>query len=93
MIVNNIQPCPKRCLLMPLARVEARTESTTLQLHARRGQFLHTRIDTVRRHAVYARRVLHFSAFILAGNWKPLLCGAVTSLGKELKPLMHRDMC
>ena len=25
MIVNNIQPCPKRCLLMPLARVGART--------------------------------------------------------------------
>ena len=28
-IVNNIQPCPKRCLLMPLACVEARTDSTT----------------------------------------------------------------
>ena len=28
-IVNNIQPCPKRCLLMPLARVGARTDSTT----------------------------------------------------------------
>ena len=33
MIVNNIQPCPKLCLLMPLARVGARTDSTTgLQL-------------------------------------------------------------
>ena len=32
-IVNNIQPCPKRCLLMLLARVGARTECTTrLQL-------------------------------------------------------------
>ena len=32
-IVNNIQPCPKLCLLMPLARVGARTDSTTsLQL-------------------------------------------------------------
>ena len=28
-IVNNIQPCPKRCLLMPLACVGARTDSTT----------------------------------------------------------------
>ena len=27
-IVNNIQPCPKRCILMLLARVGARTEST-----------------------------------------------------------------
>ena len=28
-IVNDIQPCPKRYLLMPLAHVEARTHSTT----------------------------------------------------------------
>ena len=28
-IVNNIQPYPKRCLLMLLARVGARTDSTT----------------------------------------------------------------
>ena len=28
-IVNNIQPCPKLCLLMPLARVGARTDSST----------------------------------------------------------------
>ena len=28
-IVNNIQPCPKRCLLMLLARVGARTDNTT----------------------------------------------------------------
>ena len=28
-IVNNIQPCQKRCLLMPLTRVRARTDSTT----------------------------------------------------------------
>ena len=26
---TNIQPCPKRCLLIPLARVGARTDSTT----------------------------------------------------------------
>ena len=36
MIVNNIQPCPKLCLLMPLARVGAR-----------RGQFLRTRVGIV----------------------------------------------
>ena len=28
-IVNNIQPCPKLCLPMPLARVVARTDSTS----------------------------------------------------------------
>ena len=27
-IVNNIQPCPKLCLLIPLARFGARTDST-----------------------------------------------------------------
>ena len=27
--INDIQPCPKRCLLMLLARVGARTDSTT----------------------------------------------------------------
>ena len=30
-IVNDILPCPKRCLLMPPAHVGARTESTTRQ--------------------------------------------------------------
>ena len=54
-IVNNIQPCPKLCLLMPLARVGAR-----------RGQLPRTRIGIVRRtrarHAVCAEG-LHFSAF------------------------------
>ena len=29
-IVNDTQPYPKRCLLMPLARVAARSDSTTL---------------------------------------------------------------
>ena len=28
-IVNDIQPCPKRCLMMPLAHVGARTDCTT----------------------------------------------------------------
>ena len=57
-IVNNIQPCPKLCLLMPLARDGTRT--------ARRGQLPRTRIGIVRRtrarHAVCAEG-LHFSAF------------------------------
>ena len=49
-IINNIQPCPKRCLLMPLARVAARTDSTTrYSYNARRGQFPRTRIGIVRR--------------------------------------------
>ena len=66
-IVNNIQPCPKRCLLMPLTRVVARTESTTLHLHARRGQFPRTRIDTVKAVcSIYTSRVLHFILFLRA---------------------------
>ena len=68
-IVNNIQPCPKLCLLMPLARVVARTDGTTsYSYNARRGQLPRTRIDIVRRtrarHAVCAEG-LHFSAFHL----------------------------
>ena len=46
-MVNNIRPCPKRCLLMPLTRVVARTESNTLQQHARREQYPRTPIGTV----------------------------------------------
>ena len=66
-IVNNIQPCPKLCILMPLARVGARTDSTTsYSYNARRGQLPHTRVGIVRRtqakHAVCAEG-LHFSAF------------------------------
>ena len=68
-IVNNIQPCPKLCLLMPLARVGARTDSTTsYSYNTRRGQLPRTRIDIVRRtrarHAVCAEG-LHFSVFHL----------------------------
>ena len=48
MIVDNIRPYPKQCLLMPLARVGARTENTTCYSHnARRGQFPRTRIGIV----------------------------------------------
>ena len=74
-IVDNIRPCPKRCLLMPLTRVVARTESTTLptrevvwryaRLHARCGQFPRTRIGTVQSNTQYTPRVLHFIRFFL----------------------------
>ena len=64
-IANNIQPCPKLCILMQLARVGARTDSTT-SYNARRGQLPRTRIGIVRktraRQAVCAEG-LHFSAF------------------------------
>ena len=53
-IVYNIRPCPKRCLLMPLPRVVERTESTTLQLHARRGQFPRTHWHSTKQYAVRA---------------------------------------
>ena len=68
-IVNNIHPCPKLCLLMPIARVGARTDSTMSLLYsynARRGQLPRMHIGIVRRtrarHAVCAEG-LHFSAF------------------------------
>ena len=66
-IVNNIQPCQKLYLLMPLARVGARTDST--RQNARRGQLPRTRIGIVRRtrarHAVqYAPRVCTSVLFI-----------------------------
>ena len=49
-IVNNVQPCPKGCLLMPLALVGARTESTTrYSFNTRSGQFPRTRIDIIQR--------------------------------------------
>ena len=71
-IVNNIQPCPKLCILMPLARVGARTDSTTrYSYNARRGQLPRTRVGIVRRtrakHAVCAEG-LHFSAFHYVWN-------------------------
>ena len=47
-IVNNIQPCPKRFLLMLLALVGVRTDSTTrYSYNARRGQFPRMRIGIV----------------------------------------------
>ena len=69
-IVNNIQPCPKRCLPMPLPRVGARTDSTTsYSYNARRGQLPRTRNGIVRRirarYAVqYAPRVCTLVLFI-----------------------------
>ena len=46
-IVNDVQPCPKQCLLILLARFGARTDNTTRAATtqgARRGQFPRTRI-------------------------------------------------
>ena len=47
-IVNDIQLCPKRCLLMLLARDGARTDNTTsTATNPRRGQFPRMRIGVV----------------------------------------------
>ena len=64
-IVNNIRPCPKRCLLMLLARVGARTECTTrYSYNTGRGQFPRTRIGIVHKtHNAVCAEGLHFSAF------------------------------
>ena len=72
-IVNNIQPCPKLCILMPLARVGARTDSTTsYSYNARRGQLPRTRVGIVRRtrtkHMQYAPRVCTLVLFIFIGS-------------------------
>ena len=49
-IVNNIQSCPKLCLLMSLARVGAKTDSTTsYSYNARHGQLPRKRIGKVHR--------------------------------------------
>ena len=53
--VNNIQPCPKRCVLMPLARIGAGTDSTTRS--ANRGAWpisAHAHWHSTRLHAVCA---------------------------------------
>ena len=73
-IVNNIQPCPKLCLLMPLARVGARTDSTTRLLYsynARRGQLPRTYTVSTKEYAgleqdmQYAPRVCTLVLFIV----------------------------
>ena len=65
-IVYNIRPCPKRCPLIPLTRVVARTESTTLQLQARRGQYSRTHWHSIQSSMQYAPRVWHFILFLRA---------------------------
>ena len=66
-IVNSIQPCPKRCLLMLLARVGARTECTMrYSYNTGRGQFPRTRIGIVHKtHRQYAPRVCTLVLFIV----------------------------
>ena len=58
-IVNDIQPCPKRCLLIPLALLGARTDAPRVQLQREAWPI------SAHAHwcAQYAPRVLHFSAF------------------------------
>ena len=65
-IVNNIQPCPKLCLLMPLALVGARTDSTTsYSYNARRGQLPRTRIGhSTQDSSKTCAESLHFRLFI-----------------------------
>ena len=61
-IVNNIQPCPKRCLLMSLAHVGVRTDSTTrYSYNLGCGQFLRTCIGIMC--SFLCTEGLHFSAF------------------------------
>ena len=77
-IVNNIQPCPKLCLLMPLARVGVRTDSTTsYSYNTRRGQLPCMRIGIVymQDSTIHAVRTegLHFSAFHLSRGQVKLL--------------------
>ena len=59
-VVNDIQPFPKRCLLMLLTRVGARADSTTHAATTRGVANFHARVLV---YVQYAPRVLHFSAF------------------------------
>ena len=67
-IVNNIQPCPKLCLLMPLARVGASDSTTSFTAttqgvaNFRARALAYSTQDSRARHAVCAEG-LHFSAF------------------------------
>ena len=61
-IVNNIQPCPKRWLLMPLVRIGVRTDSTTRYSYNAWPISAHAHWHNVQ----YApTRLAHFSAFTL----------------------------
>ena len=83
--IVNTQPCPKRCLLMPLTspRVGARTDSTTrYSNNARRGQFPRTRIGIVLCAEGFALQCFSFNLCILhdllASNYlSSLLCALV----------------
>ena len=63
-IVNDIQPCPKQCLLMPLALLGARTDAPRVQLQREAWPI------SAHAHwcAQYVPRFLHFSAFHFCRN-------------------------
>ena len=62
-IVNNIQPCPKLCLPMPLAYVGARTDSTSYTATREAWPIsAHAHWRSRQDNAVFAPRVWHFSA-------------------------------
>ena len=68
-IVNDIQPCPKRCLLMPLVRVGVRTDSTT---HAATTRGVANFRARVLAYVQYAPRVCTSVLFIKLRNGDPL---------------------
>ena len=85
-IVNNIQPCPKRCILMPLARVGARTDSTTRYVQLQREAWpisAHAHWHSTQDVPYFAPRVLHFSAFYLQKflGQKPVNNGGLSIAG------------
>ena len=61
-IINDIQPCPKRCLLMPLVRVGVRTDSTT---HAATTRGVANFRARVLAYVQYAPRVCTLVLFIM----------------------------
>ena len=64
-IVNDIQPCPKRCLLMPLVRVGVRTDSTTRAVTTRGVANFRARVLA---YVQYAPRVCTLVLFIMLVN-------------------------
>ena len=65
-IVNNIQPCPNRCLLMLLACIGARTDSTvhTAGLNGSVTVLFHARV-TVWEHDLYYVHMSSLCTFML----------------------------
>ena len=87
---ETTQPCPKRCLLMLLARVGARTDSTTRATTTRGVANFRARVFAYAYYVQYVPRVCTLVLFILSR------CFALTMfiiIIKEVALYMVHDRC